>query len=123
MAFHYTSMLDPTRINKIRQAVEKRFKYYDTSLHEWEGYSVPVGFEREVVSTTDGDVVYNNFDHPDEPDFHDHAIKLGTLDNTPDEIISTYRCIVNEHHLDEQTRQREQDIYDWQHSDILAFDD
>lgn len=123
MSFQYVSMLDPTILNQIRQASERHFQFYDPQLHKSYGYAVPVGFERDVVSTIDGDVVYNDHDHPDEPGYHDLNIKLGTINDHPDDILMAYQLLVQNCHLDETNRDREQMIYDLRHSDIIAIDE
>ena len=63
MTFNYESMLSPNKIAKIKTAIENKFQYYDPQLKASYYYSVPVGFERDIVLTTDNKVIFNNYDH------------------------------------------------------------
>ena len=64
MTFNYESMLSPNKIAKIKTAIENKFQYYDPQLKASYYYSVPVGFERDIVLTTDNKVIFNNYDQP-----------------------------------------------------------
>lgn len=115
MSFEYVSMVGKNKLEKIRKAVVNNFRGQDGY-----GYSVTVGFEREVVSTVNGEIIFNNFDHA--LDSADKSITLGRLGDSPDEILNHYLALVKEQHLDEENYQREKAIYDVYHSDILAYD-
>ena len=118
--FTYTSMADPHVITQIRQAALNRFKHYDALTHSYYGYAVPVGYEREVVSTVDGHVVFNNFDHDLNHD--DVSYRIGTFDDSPDIIVENYLKLLIDHDLDNENRRREKQIFDLTHSDLVAFD-
>ena len=118
--FTYTSMADPHVITQIRQAALNHFKHYDALTHSYYGYAVPVGYEREVVSTVDGHVVFNNFDHNLNHD--DVSYQIGTLDDSPDVIVENYLKLLIDHDLDHENCRREKQIFDLTHSDLVAFD-
>lgn len=115
MSFEYVSMVDESRLEAIRKAVIKNFRGQDGY-----GYSVTVGFEREVVSTVAGEIIFNNFDHGLASS--DNSITLGCLGDSPDVILNHYRALVKDQYLDEENYQREKAIHDVYHSDILDYD-
>lgn len=118
--FTYTSMADPHVVTRIRQAAINHFKRYDALTHSYYGYAVPVGYEREVVSTVDDYVVFNNFDHDLNHD--DVSYQIGTLDDSPDVIVENYLKLLVDYDLDNENRRREKQIFDLTHSDLVAFD-
>lgn len=120
MTFNYESMLSPNKIAKIKTAIEEKFQYYDPQLKASYHYSIPVGFERDIVLTTDNKVIFNNYDHAvNQPDIN---YKLGKLTDPIDTLINTYRQLVNDKKLDIENYEKEKTIYNLYHSDIVAFD-
>lgn len=120
MSFTYESMLSENKLHKIKSAVKKHFKYYDSQLQQSYGYSVPVGYECDVVTTTDGTIIFNDYDHP--VDKSDKNYILGTLEDSSENIIDNYKQLVINKNLDQQNYKKEKAIYDLYHSDIVAFD-
>lgn len=120
MSFAYESMLSTTKLDKIKSAVKNSFKCYDPQLQQSYGYSVPVGYECDVVATIDETIIFNDYDHPvDKPDKN---YILGTLEDSPENIINNYKQLVINKNLDQQNYKKEKAIYDLYHSDIIAFD-
>lgn len=120
MSFTYENMLSENKLHKIKSAIESNFKYYDLQLQQSYGYSVPVGFECEIVSTTDGKIIFNDYGHPiDKPD---KSYILGTLKDSFEKIVNNYKQLVINNNLNQQNYKKEKAIYDLHHSDIIAFD-
>ena len=117
-------MLRPEILDKLRTLLTKKFYYQDTQGKKYRA-TPPVGFERELcvqVNSETGDetLIYNNYDHPlDKPD---QEIIIGQLNEDPKILINNYINAVKKHHLDEENRQREENIYKLRHSDLVAFD-
>lgn len=120
MSFTYENMLSENKLHKIKSAVKNNFKYYDPQLQQSYGYSVPVGYECDVVATTDGTIIFNDYDHP--VDKSDKNYILGTLEDSPENIINNYKQLVINKNLDQQNYKKEKVIYDLYHSDIVAFE-
>ena len=118
--FIYESMTSQDHLNQIRQAVKNHFHCYDTQLHKSYGYAVTVGFQRDIVSTTNEKIIFENYDHP--LDQADQDIYLGTLEDSAETIVQAYLDTVKRYDLDTQNYQREKFIYDINHSDVVAFD-
>lgn len=120
MTFQYESMLSKNKIIKIKTAIENKFQYYDSQLKESYHYSVPVGFEREIVSTTDNKIIFNNYDHPvNKPDTN---YEIGKLTDPVNTLIASYRQLVNDKKLDIENYKKEKVIYNLHHSDIVSFE-
>lgn len=120
MTFNYESMLSPNKIAKIKTAIENKFQYYDPQLKASYYYSVPVGFERDIVLTTDNKVIFNNYDHTiNQPDIN---YELGALTDPINTLITNYQQLVNNKKLDLENYKKEKTIYDLYHSDIVLFD-
>lgn len=117
----YESMTSPRHIAKIWKAVENHFRYYEPTCHGQIGYAVNVGFQQEVCSDIDDNIVVSNFDHDE--DEEDQDVILGKLTDSPDTIIKAYREAVKKYHLDEGNKRREEDIDALNDTDIFAFDD
>ena len=120
MSFTYESMLSENKLRKIKSAVENHFKHYDPQLQQSYGYDVTVGYECDVVSTIDGKIIFNDYDHPINRPDRDYT--LGTLKDSPEKIINNYKQLVINKNLDQQNYKKERRIYNLYHSDIIAFD-
>lgn len=109
------SMLDPQLIARLTAAAREHFHDSDGN-----GYAVPVGYGREVVSTFDGAVVYNHYCTP-LGDAHDVHV-LGQLNDTPATIVNNYINLVKCQHLKPANQADWNFDYQLNHSDLIALD-
>lgn len=115
MMIKQESMLNPHLIARLTQAAREGF--HDQAGN---GYAVPVGYGREVVSTFDGTVVYSHYCTP-LGDAHDISV-LGQTTDTPATIVNNYIDLVNRQHLEAANQANWDFDYELTHSDLIALD-
>lgn len=109
------SMLDPQVIARLTEAAHEHFHDPDGN-----GYTVSVGYGREVVSTFDGTVVYNHYCTP-LGNAHDVHV-LGQINDTPATIVNNYIDLVKRQHLESANQDDWNFDYELTHSDLIALD-
>lgn len=121
MSFEYTSLTSPEFINKFKRLIHNRFKYYDPTTRHYFYTTLSAGYEACIcVDISHKYLIYNNYDHP--LDCPDTDYTVARLDDKPENIIDAWIKLVKLHDLDNKNYHRERQIYEIQHSDIVAYD-